>query len=118
MRPGGGGGFTLVEVVVALLILAVATVATTEILLLAARDGRRADLRERVLWAATAVADSLAAEPVVEAGSHPLRQGALLEWGGTAADAWVRVTDPGGDVPWVELPVILSGGRATLGGGT
>jgi len=116
VSAGGRGGFTLVEVVVALLVLAVATVATTEILLMAARDGRHADLRERILWEATAVADSLAREPAVDAGSRSLQQGVLLEWEGSPGGGWVRVTDPGRGEPWLELPVPLRGTRATLGG--
>ncbi|HSG46675.1 MAG TPA: prepilin-type N-terminal cleavage/methylation domain-containing protein [Longimicrobiales bacterium] len=115
MRSSGEGGFTLVEVVVALVVLAVATAATTEMLLLAARDGRMADLHERALWEATAVADSLAAMEEVGAGSRSLPGGSVLEWERTADGGWVRLRTPGAERPRVELALIPIGTRATLG---
>lgn len=115
MSTSRGGGFTLVEVVVALVILAVATAATTDVLLLAARDGLGADLRERAIWEATAAADSLSRVPGGGAGSRPLPGGSLLEWGGPDGAGWVRLRDPGADVAWLELAVTPSGDRATLG---
>jgi type II secretory pathway pseudopilin PulG len=104
-------GFTLVEVVVGFLLLAVATAGTTGILLHAARTSRDADHRERLLWAATELADSLAGVPSPGPGTRELPDGSRLEWD----EGWVEVRIPPGVLPWVRLPLAPARGRTMLG---
>lgn len=112
-RPGG---FTLVEVVVALVILSVATAATTELLLLGARQGRSSDYLERLLWAATGVADSLSRATGSGSGGAELTGVGRLEWEGGENGGWVEATPAGSDSAWVRLPVTPTAGRSRLGG--
>ncbi|MDT8342695.1 MAG: prepilin-type N-terminal cleavage/methylation domain-containing protein [Longimicrobiales bacterium] len=121
MNPRNGAGFSLVEVVVALLLLAVATAASSALLLQAAQAAREADHRERMLWAATGVADSLAG-PMggPGTGARRFQDGSRLEWEATAVGGQVRVLLAGEDSAWVVLPLARSAGAqgaAGAGGG-
>lgn len=115
MRRPTVGGFTLVEVVVALVVLAVASAATAELLYRAAREGREADHRERVLWEAGRVADSLAESGAASPGSHLLPDGTRLEWTAGGEAVWVRATAATADTAWLSLPVPFRAERTTLG---
>ena len=108
-------GFTLVEVVVALVILSVATAATAELLLRAARDGRRSDHLERLLWAATGVADSLSWAGGVGSGALELPDGARVEWAGGRGGGWVEAFPSASDSAWIRLPVAPTVDRTRLG---
>lgn len=116
-RAGRGrSGFTLVEVVVALLLLSVGVLAMGEILRLSAEEAAEADHRERLLWWATGVADSLATAPVGGSGSTLLPGGAALSWAVGAGGGWVEARLPGADSAWVRLPVIPLGAGVPLSG--
>lgn len=105
-------GFTLVEVAVALVVLTTATAAAAGLLLQAARMGRDADHRERLLWVATELADSLGWEPAGVPGDRLLPDGSRLIWGGGR----VAAMPAGGGPPVLSIPVIPTSGRSMLGG--
>ena len=104
-------GFTLVEVAVALVVLAVATTAAIGLMLEAARAARDADHRERVVWAATALADSLGRERQPGTGTRTLPDGSRLVWDARRVD----LIPPGGGAPILQLPVVPTAGRLELG---
>jgi len=111
----GRGGISLVEVVVALVILSVATAATSGMLLTAASRAREADLHERLLWAATMVADSLSTAERASPGVRALPDGSRLEWWGGENVVWREVRPRDRDSAWVLVPVVPRGNRTTLG---
>jgi prepilin-type N-terminal cleavage/methylation domain-containing protein len=111
MNSPGARGFTLVEVAVALVVLAVATTAATGLMLEAAKAARDADRRERVMWAATELADSLGREPLAGAGTRVLPDGSRLTWDARRVDLIPRE----GGAPILRLPVVSTAGRLELG---
>lgn len=104
-------GFTLLEVAVALVVLTVAGAAAAGLLHEAARLGREADRRERLVWTVTELADSLGAEPDVTPGERTFGDGSRVVWDRDR----VEVVPPGGGPAEMSIPVVPRTGRHTLG---
>ena len=98
-------GFTLVEVVVALTLFGFVGLAGGALLESAARSTREAELRERLLWAATTALDSLRAGEAWSSGEREVPGGHRLRWlsgdAGGVVEIWIR----DGTDPWLVVPV-------------
>lgn len=99
-------GFSLAEVVVAVLLLSVSLLAAGGVVHLAATAGRDADIRERLLWRAGEVADSLAAGRTSGSGEERLPDGSTLRWTASAGEGWVEALPPGRDSGGLRLPFL------------
>lgn len=100
-------GFTLVELTVALVLFGVMGLGAAELLHRATRWAREADLEERLLWQATAVADSVAAGLVTGSGERIVPGAGTLRWSAGAGGGAVEILRAGSDSAWLSLPVVL-----------
>lgn len=98
-------GFTLVEVVMALALFGVVSLAGGALLEAAARSAREAESRERLLWVAGSILDSLRSREAWSSGESDVPGGARVRWrmesDGGILEAWPR----GGEEPWFVVPI-------------
>jgi prepilin-type N-terminal cleavage/methylation domain-containing protein len=98
-------GFTLVEVVLAVALSSFVGLVAGGLLHSAARSAREAEFRERTLWIAASVLDSLRRQEAWSAGDLSLPQGHRVRWspgpGGGEVEVWLRDETRA----WLVLPV-------------
>lgn len=115
VQPPAGGGFTLVEVIVALVLLVTVTLATLELIRRTHVRLGEAERLEVSLWAATAVADSLASGTLGGSGRRPLPGGFELRWRSGAPGA-VQVVEPATGAAWIHLDAVVGPGPEPVPG--
>lgn len=100
------GGFSLVEVVVALALFGFVGLAGAALLESAARSAREAESRERLLWLAGTVLDSLRGLEGWSGGERSLPGEDRVEWTPGAAGGVLEIWPSGaGETPWLVVPV-------------
>lgn len=102
-------GFALVEVVVALTLFGFTGLAGAALLESAARSAREAESRERLLWVASTVLDSLRDVPDWSPGERRLPGEERIRWTRSEPGGVVEVWPRGAADPWLVVPVGLSG---------
>lgn len=98
-------GFTLLEVVLALLLFAVSTLATLELLRQAATSAGAAERRERILWTASGLLDSLSGAGLAAEGARAVPGVGSVVWRSVDGQGWMEVRLDGRDSAWLRLPV-------------
>lgn len=98
-------GFTLVEVVIALSLFGFVSLAAGALLESAARAARKAESRERLLWAADTALDSLRGLSTWSPGEITLADGGRVRWGGGVSGSAVELWPRGADEPWLAAPI-------------
>jgi prepilin-type N-terminal cleavage/methylation domain-containing protein len=109
-------GFTLVEVVVALALFAFVGLAGGALLESAARSAREAESRERLLWAASTILDSLRSQDRWSVGERTLPGGDRVRWSRDSTGGVIEVWTRRASRPWLVVPVISGGHSANAVG--
>ncbi|HSM04416.1 MAG TPA: hypothetical protein VK858_07330 [Longimicrobiales bacterium] len=99
-------GTSLVEVAVALVLLSVSSLSAVALLHEAARTVRATEGRERLLWALTDAADSLAVHRATATGERILPDGGRLRWSVVEGRGRVEAFPGEASEPWVAVPVV------------
>lgn len=98
-------GFTLVEVVLALTLAGFVALMGGALVESAARSTREAESRERLLWAAGSVLDSLRRQPAWSSGRRAVGGGDRVVWTPGGAGGRIEIWLREGDRPWLVVPV-------------
>lgn len=98
-------GFTLVEIVVAVALVGFVGLAGATLLESAARSVREAESRERLLWAAGTLLDSLRRHEGWSGGEQTVPGGHHVRWKNDGPGGVLEVWPEGDSRPWLVLPV-------------
>ena len=108
-------GFTLIEIVVAVALVGFVGLAGATLLESAARSVREAESRERLLWAAGTVLDSLRRREGWTSGEREVAGGHRVRWVVDAPGGVLELWPEGEPLPWLVLPVGRDGGAGEGG---
>jgi prepilin-type N-terminal cleavage/methylation domain-containing protein len=98
-------GFTLIEVVVAVALVGFVGLAAAALLESAARSVRETESRERLLWVAGTVLDSLRREEGWSGGERTVAGGHHVRWSNEGPGGVLEVWPEEHARPWLVLPV-------------